>query len=161
MTAILSECRKYRYLLTRETGLDNTKTVVFIGINPSTADEVDNDPTVRKWLGFAKRWGFGRIVVVNLFAYRHKDPKALAAAVDPVGQHNAMHQVDAIYQAALIVPCWGRLGKLPKSLQPTMLEMLSVLRAARHAKVKCFGKTKCGQPMHPLMLGYDTELVPL
>ena len=80
MGAVISECGTYRYRLHRGEG----RTLMFLMVNPSTADAEQDDATIRKCLGFAERNGFGRIVVGNLFAYRAKDVNALRKAIDPV-----------------------------------------------------------------------------
>ena len=157
MTAVISACGKYRYRLSRQFGLC-ARTVTFIGVNPSTADAEIDDATVRKWVGFAKRWGFDRIEVVNLFAFRSTDVRALATADDPVGPNNDYHTKRALQEAALVVPCWGSVTKLPDAL----CGRIGIVRdwiTAVDVPVKCLGFTKHGDPRHPLMLGYDTPLV--
>lgn len=106
MGAVLSSCGRYRYRLGRQFGLGD-RNVVFVGVNPSTADATVDDPTVRKWIGFAKRWELDRIEVVNLFAYRATDVRALAEAADPVGPENDAYLRAALAGAELVVPCWG------------------------------------------------------
>ena len=83
--AILSEDRKYRYVLLR-TWDEAKPAVLFIGLNPSTADEEDDDPTILKCINYAKTWGYGKILMVNLFALRSTDPSILIHAADPVGK---------------------------------------------------------------------------
>jgi hypothetical protein len=82
--AVTSECGKYRYLLTRQVGFGD-RTAAFIMLNPSTADAVNDDPTIRRCIGLARRWGCGRLVVANLFAIRATDPAEVRKASDPVG----------------------------------------------------------------------------
>ena len=83
-SARLSDDRRYRYLLVRR--WDNTlPDATFVMLNPSTADERDDDPTIRKCIGFAKRWGCGGIKVVNLYAFRATNPRDCFAAADPIG----------------------------------------------------------------------------
>jgi hypothetical protein len=89
-SAISSPCRTYRYSLFR---VWNPKfpSVMFVGLNPSTADEQEDDPTVRRCVGFARKWNFGGLILVNLFAYRSTDPAGLLEAEDPVGPGNDKH----------------------------------------------------------------------
>src|SRR5687768_16866498 len=88
--ARFSACRTYRFELWRIWDEDGPKLNV-IGLNPSTADENLDDPTIRRCIGFARDWGFGGLVMTNLFAYRSTDPKGLAAVDDPVGPNNDYH----------------------------------------------------------------------
>ena len=86
---IFSECRRYRYALTRiwdETG----PYAMFICLNPSTADEIQDDPTVRRCINFAKSWGFAGVCMTNIFAYRATQPADMMAAADPVAPENDM-----------------------------------------------------------------------
>ena len=84
MSAIFSGDRRYRYLLIRRVGTSQSR-VLFIMLNPSAADEVRDDPTIRRCIGFARDWGFGLLEVVNLFALMSTNPKTLLDAEDPVG----------------------------------------------------------------------------
>lgn len=157
MTAIISDCRKYRYRLDRQVS-DTGRTVVFIGVNPSTADATQDDATIRKMRGFCERWGdVRRFAVINLCAFRATDVKALSVALDPVGLQNNHHTKVAMFDADLIVPCWGALGKMPADVRELAHAMAKYL-ANSTKPVYTLGKTKCGQPKHPLMLGYDTQL---
>src|SRR5437879_5851156 len=98
MAAIISACGNYRYLLTRELG-PNRRTATFIMLNPSTADAVINDQTIKKCMGFATLWGCGSIRVVNLFACRTKSPAIMKAHAAPVGPENRRHIDDTIRYA--------------------------------------------------------------
>lgn len=158
MSAVLSDCGNYRYRLTRSVGMGN-RAVTFVGVNPSTADANVDDATVRKWAGFSRRWGFDRFEVVNLFAFRSTDVRALATAADPVGPDNDMHILSLLAESELVVPCWGNSGKLPQNLRGRMCWLHDRISESG-VEAKCFGLTKSGDPKHPLMLGYDTELQP-
>lgn len=160
MTAILSSCLRYRYRLERTLeGEGLAGTVAFIGVNPSTADADLDDATVRKWKGFAQRWGYQRIAVGNLFAWRSTDVRALAAAEDPVGPDNDQHLRDLLEGASLIVPCWGSSGKLPPRLHPRIEQVRDILQATS-TPIAVLGLTSSQDPKHPLMLAYATPLVP-
>lgn len=84
---IFSPCREYRYTLYREWA-PGDKVVMFIGLNPSTADEVNNDPTVRRCINYAKQWGYTGMYMTNIFAYRATDPNVMKAHPEPVGAEN-------------------------------------------------------------------------
>lgn len=158
MTAVFSPCRQYRYRLSRQFGMGD-RTVAFVGVNPSIADEAINDATIRKMCGFAMRWGFDRIEVVNLFAWRSTDVHQLARVADPIGPENDIHIVNALADANRTVVCWGSLHKLPLRLCDRVLQVREIVAAAG-VDVCQLGTTKNGDPRHPLMLSYKTELEP-
>ncbi|MGC1272634.1 MAG: DUF1643 domain-containing protein [Planctomycetaceae bacterium] len=147
-SARLSPCQTYRYTLSR-TWSRSLPRILFIGLNPSTADDQRDDPTVRRCLGFAERWGFGSLTLVNLFAYRTTDPSALSDVDDPIGPDNdrwiAVEQV----RADRIVAAWGNHGAL-FSRDAAVLAGLD--------DVHCLGVTKAGCPRHPLYLSAKTPL---
>lgn len=158
MTAIISECGTYRYRLERELQLAGI-VVAFFGCNPSKADSVISDQTDMKWRSFARLLGGRKYIAGNPFAYRARDVRELAHALDPIGPFNDMHLAQIIADADLLVPCWGDRTKLPAAMRPHLDALAGrVLTAGKPVKV--FGFTKGGDPKHPLMLGYDTELLP-
>lgn len=150
MRAKMSPCRSYRYSLERHWNV-KLPSVMFIGLNPSTADEQTDDPTVRRCIGFAKRWGFGSLILTNLFSYRSKDPKHLLVVDDPIGRWNDRWIDQAAERADLVVAAWGALGGIMARDQVV---------AARIATLYCLGKTKGGHPRHPLYLAGDLEPTP-
>lgn len=163
--AVLSSCGRYRWLLTRSWGTRSPREtdLVFVGCNPSTADEHADDATVRKWAGFAGRWGFTGFTVVNAFGWRATDVAELVDVSDPVGPRCDHHLIEAARRAQLVVPCWGSASKLPPRLRPRLVEVAATLRrveAHRHGRFRAFGYTNGGDPAHPLMLAYATPLVP-
>ena len=151
MTATLSPDGRYRYRLGRRWA--EGATVTWIMLNPSTADAANDDPTIRRCTDFTKRWGYGGLTVVNLFALRATDPRALRRAYDqPIGlPDNDRHIVEATASAALVVAAWGAHGTM--YARDRQVRMLLDGRA-----VHCLGTTKAGQPRHPLYLARDTEL---
>lgn len=158
MTAVISDCGVYRYHLRREISNNpQGASILFIGVNPSTADASRDDATVRKWRGFSERWGFDCFEVANLFAYRATDVNQLATCADPVGPENNDYLERSIRFADLVVPCWGSRVKLPPRLYPRIEEVKKMLRD-RTGRVSHFGLTASGDPKHPLMLGYETKL---
>lgn len=154
-TARLSPCGTYRYHLTR-TWAAAEPVAAFVMLNPSTADAREDDPTIRKCVGFAKRWGCGSIEVVNVFALRSTDPagigRAILAGVDPVGPQNDAAIDGAMLRADLLVLAWGAndVGDRGRAVFERARDMG---RAAL-----CIGTTKDGSPRHPLMVAYATPL---
>lgn len=152
-SAGLSPCGLYRYWLCRR--WDRTLPLVsWIMLNPSTADHEADDPTIRRCMGFAERWGFGGIHVVNLFAYRSTEPTTLKLADDPAGPENDAQLVSA-GQCGRIIAGWGVGGEINGrgKIVSKMLRDLGV-------KLECLGVTKIGHPKHPLYIASATEPVP-
>lgn len=158
MSAIISACGHYRYRLDRAVAASGP-VYAFFGVNPSTADASVNDATVRKWIGFTKTWGGSRFIVGNVFAYRSRDVKALAAVDDPFGDEIGDHVTDIITEADILVPCWGVIDKVPPKLHFAFDVLMDAL-VASGKPVKHFGLTKSGDPKHPQMLSYKTALQP-
>lgn len=149
-SAIFGGGAKYRYVLRRKFLLGD-KTVVFIMLNPSTATAEESDPTVRRCEGYARKWGFGELVVLNLFALRSTDPKKLYGDDDPVGPENDQYILAECLQAALVVCAWGVHGVYRQRAS----RVLSIVSPFQPHYLKL---TKDGIPMHPLYLKAD--LVP-
>ncbi|MDX1418627.1 MAG: DUF1643 domain-containing protein [Rubricoccaceae bacterium] len=146
--AEFSRCGRYRYLLTR-TWDPARERVVFIGLNPSTADATRDDPTIRRIVGFARRWGAGGVDVLNLFAYRATDPRAMKAAADPVGPENDRYLAAYAGCAAVTVAAWGVHGAHRGRAEAV---------AAWLGDLRCLGTTRAGHPRHPLYLRRNTPL---
>ena len=154
-SAVLSDDEVYRYLLVRRWE-QYPKWVNFVMLNPSTADARKNDPTVRKCLGFAKRWGFTGIMVTNLFAYRARDPKDLKAAKGKRwGIENDDWIVWAHERSHTTVLAWGNQAR---HYPQRVMKVLELLGSPWGADLYCIGRTLHGQPSHPLMLSYETPL---
>lgn len=157
--AVLSGDGRYRYRLERALG-KSERVACFVMLNPSTADAEKDDPTIRKCIGFARRWQCGRLVVVNLFAWRATDPAALKAVRDPVGAENDDHIIAAIEAAVLTggrtVCAWGVHGTLhDRNWQ--VLVMLRHRFSPQIANLRCLRLTKDGHPEHPLLVPYSVE----
>lgn len=151
----------YRYRLDRVVDASLPRTVMYVGINPSTADATNDDATVRKWKGFTRRLGCGRFVVGNVFAYRTTDVRALQYVAYPVGMDNSAALHTLMLESDIIVPCWGDRGKVPARLREQIDYTYGLLVGHATATGKPmyrFGRTKNGDPKHPLMLGYDTNM---
>ena len=154
--AVLSAHGVYRYLLTREWSSGPQGAIIML--NPSTADEFQDDPTIRKCIGFAQRLGWGGFSVVNLYAYRATDPADLRRAGYPIGPHNEQYIERAVDLAAdtgaPVVAAWGRKGHQQQA------RVRAVLAALRSTPVFALRIAKTGAPSHPLMLPYSTQLLP-
>ena len=149
-SAILSTDRKYRYVLTRI--WDETKqTVVFIGLNPSIADEETDDQTIRKCIGYSKRWGNGKLIMVNLFAFRSTGPSLLKRVEDPVGPEKDSYIQKYVSESDLVIACWGIQTKL-LNRDKNLMGMVPNLF--------CLQRNKNGTPHHPLYLSNDITPVP-
>jgi hypothetical protein len=156
-SAVISECGLYRYRLERDIGRYGNTALAFIMVNPSTADARQDDPTIRKCMGFAERNGFGRLIVGNKFAFRATDVKALIKADNAIGPENDAHLERIMRDADILVAAWGPLGKLPRWLRSRWYAIAAI--AERVGKpLHCFGTAQDGHPRHPLMLPYDTAL---
>jgi hypothetical protein len=136
----------FRYVLWREWDASLPK-VVFIMLNPSTADALKDDPTVAKCGRFARRWGFGSLHVLNIFAFRSTDPDVLPNVADPVGPDNDAHIRDTVSGAGLVVAAWGNHGAL-RSRSSAVRKLLAESNVALHY-LKMNGT---GEPSHPLYL---------
>lgn len=148
--AVLSPCRCYRYELWRAWA--QGATVVFIGLNPSTADEKEDDPTIRKCVAYAKRWGYAGLCMTNLFAFRATDPAAMMAASDPVGPNNDATLRRLYATLGVLVAAWGNDGKhLGRANQ-----VMCIL-----PKLYCLRRNKDGSPAHPLYLPGNLRPVPM
>lgn len=150
-TAVISADEQYRYELTRSWGFsDDDPYVLWVMLNPSTADADIDDPTIRRCIGFTREWGFQRLVVVNLFALRSPDPKALEKAnIDPVGPTNDQYIAKNAKAASLIVAAWGA-HRMIRSRAMTVKNRLPF--------PMCLGKTKDGYPRHPLYVPASTKV---
>jgi hypothetical protein len=155
-SAALSADRLYRYELTRMWGAEPHAT--FVMLNPSTADADVDDPTIRRCIGFARSWGCGGLVVVNLYALRATQPADLWRAADPVGPDNDEHLSLALYLArgstGPVVAAWGAHAK------PDRVRFLTDAARDHGVQLLALKVTKAGAPGHPLYLRADAEPMP-
>lgn len=157
-SAVFSPDRNYRYELRRRWGVGPA--VLFVGVNPSKAGEQEDDPTVRRMVGFARRWGFQAITVANLYALVSTDPKNMLRHRDPVGRLNDQALTALVQESATdrgrVVACWGLAAALRRDRIWDVLRLLT----ARN-DVYCLGRTtgKFAEPRHPLRLAYSTPLL--
>lgn len=155
--AVISQCGRYRYVLRRS--LTNIldvdpnateavyKPMLFIMLNPSTADAENDDPTIRRCISFAKREGASHLSVVNLFAYRATDPAELKRAADPIGPENDRYINEEVGKSWMTVAAWGA--------HPLARERAEAVMRQIHGYegyAWCLGQTKSGAPKHPLYI---------
>ena len=160
---VFSDDRVYRYTLWRDWDVDAItgsaddlkhpdKFVQFIGLNPSTADEVQDDPTIRRCIGFAKSWGYGALCMTNIFAFRATDPKVMKKTPDAAGHDNEDWILKIAREAGIVVAAWGNDGThIHQGV--TIKHMLK----AHGIKVHHLGLTGTGEPKHPLYLRKDLK----
>lgn len=149
--AVYSDCERYRYSLRREWDITLPR-VMFVMLNPSTATEIQNDPTVERCEKRARHLKFGAFLVTNIFAWRATDPRDMKLATDPVGPDNSDVLADGAAWANQIIAAWGVHG--------AHLERGSTVAAQlRTAAVPLFhlGLSKHGHPRHPLYLPYAQQ----
>lgn len=148
---VFSECRTYRYTLWRK--LDNdlyskpAGVCNFLMLNPSTADESQDDPTVRRCIGFAQAWGYAELVVTNIFAFRATDPRTMLAREDPVGPDNDRWILETAKEASIVVAAWGTHGS-HRGRSTAVRNMLKMIDVPLMRLKKIAGD----QPSHPLYL---------
>lgn len=152
--AVISDCGLYRWNLTRVWDALEPF-LVFIMLNPSTADSVVDDPTIRVCMGRAFRMKVGGVLIVNLFAFRSTDPSKMMRAASPVGQWNDYWIARALKgNARMVIAAWGDLGRHMRR-EETVAAMADLAGVPLH----CLGTTKAGSPRHPLRIPYAFEPV--
>ena len=150
-TAIYSDCERYRYSLLRTWDPGGRK-ALFVMLNPSTATEVQNDPTVERCERRARALGFGAFCVTNIFAWRDTDPKKMRAAVDPVGPENDRAIADWAVWADQILCAWGTHGAHLERGPSVETLLRETGRDLYH-----LGLSKAGHPKHPLYIAYTQQ----
>lgn len=160
-SAEISDCGKYRWWLRRSWQLwspdglriQGKGVCCFLMLNPSTADATQDDPTIRRCIGFAKSWGYGTLSVRNIFPWRATDPKELLHATEPTGGRRGDIEVLASATADLLVAAWG--SKVPFNRDVRVLGLLEEHFPA--TPIFCLKKSKEGNPWHPLYVKTDTQ----
>lgn len=163
--ASFSSDNLYRFTLTRVWDKDK-KQLIVIGLNPSTADAMKDDATIRRLIhpesGFARQWGFGSLLMLNLFAYRATQPSEMKKVSDPIGPNNdgvilrAVRARRAINDRPTVLCAWGAHG----AFKGRGLEVAKML-LAEGIELQCLGVTDNGHPLHPLRLWAGEKLRPL
>ena len=152
-TAVYSDCERYRYGLTRVWDDAGSK-VLFVMLNPSTATEVQNDPTVERCERRARALGYGGFRVTNIFAWRATDPRDMRKAAEPVGLHNDATLRDGAAWADHIIAAWGTHGAYRDRGSVVAKQLAGFKTPLFH-----LGLTKAGHPKHPLYLPYVRQPV--
>jgi hypothetical protein len=157
-TATISPDGLYRYDLTRSWGWDgfSSRRAAFLMLNPSKADATRPDPTMTRCVNYARSWGYGGMVIVNLFAFRSTDPDELRKAADPIGPDNDRYIAHWAVESDLLVCAWGA-HPFAVERASDVLRLLSSLVAKPH----CLCLTKDGHPGHPLMLRSGLQPIPM
>jgi hypothetical protein len=150
--AMLSPCLQYRFALSRA-WKPNARVIGFILLNPSTADDKIDDPTVKKLIDFAKYNGFGGFLLANIFSLRSPDPKSLRAHRDPIGPSNDYWIQQVIRWSEQVICGWGNHGTYRQRGKEVKL---LIPRAKRFV----FGFNNGGQPTHPLYLSPTKRFLP-
>lgn len=148
---MISDCGKYRYRLWRHIG-GSAGPVLFVMLNPSTADHAINDPTIRRCMSFAKKWDHSCLLVGNLFAFRATDPEKMRLAKDPIGPDNYAHLAGMSGHSCRTIAAWGNYGSF-KNQGDHMVGMLDT----DWSPLEVLKMTKLGNPCHPLYLPKDTK----
>ena len=147
--AALSECRKYRYSLSRI--WDTSKPyALFMGLNPSTADEINNDNTISTEIRYSKSWGYGGLLKGNLFALRAREPEDMKKAVEPIGVDNDRYIIDLAKKAEIIILAWGNNGAY-------LNRSKNVIKMLPPGKLYYLKINKTGEPHHSLYLSADLK----
>jgi hypothetical protein len=158
--AVFSPCGRYRWWLERcfvPAGAEPGGRLLFIGLNPSAAAADRDDPTLRRLQGFARRWGFASLEVVNLFGRISASPAVLRRLPDPVGVENDRWIAERLKACDAVWLGWGN-GGLWRARQREVLQLIRAMAAT--TPVGCIGVTAAGQPRHPLYAPADSAWRP-
>ena len=143
--AIISKDKKYRYVLLRKWD-DSKKMVMIIGLNPSIADDVNDDPTLTRCISFAKLWGYGGIYMLNLFAFRTANPKLMQNTKEPIGLENDKYLIEYSFKCDKVVCAWGNGGTYKNRSNEIKSKLSNLYYIALN---------KSGEPSHPLYIKSD------
>lgn len=153
--AVIDKSGNYRYRLWRTINVNHGPTCAFVMLNPSTADGTADDPTVRRCIDFAHRWGFARLEIVNLYSWRASNPsELLRPGLILQGPEHWAHFHRVMCDTSLVVCAWGA-HKMAEQAAPIVLDSI---QSYAHTP-RCLGKTISGGPRHPLYLKKDALLV--
>lgn len=160
-SAEISPCNTYRYVLRRRWAEAGTR-VLWVMLNPSVASDTIDDPTIRKCVGFSRRWGHAELAVVNLYAFRATDPRVLKNAIGGSAPHAIGPSNDEIIAREVgncdqIILAWGNHAPPQRAAEVFHLINMHVL-VGRSGLPRCLGRTGANQPRHPLMAPYATRV---
>jgi hypothetical protein len=157
--ARLSDDKIYRYTLTRK--WKDGQCIAWLMFNPSVADKEILDNTIRRCIGFSKLWGYGRLVVLNLYAVRNPNPRAVTRmGSSAVGPMNDFWIVEALKESRELICAWGCAQHAPE-IGKRIAHVMELIKEYReYTPINCLGYRKDGHPRHPLMLPYDTAREP-
>lgn len=144
-SAEISECGRYRWSLRRVLNRDNQRIVCFVMLNPSTADGEQDDPTIRRCIGFARRWSYSILEVRNLFPFRATDKRELLTADNPTGDPRGLAELGNAHNADLIIAAWGEFVPFERDVTMRLLY-------GRGRPIYCLGLTAGRKPRHPLYM---------
>lgn len=156
-TATGSGDGRYRYALTRAWSSAGSG-ITWVMLNPSTATAEQDDPTIRRCIGFSQMWGYGGLTILNLYAYRTTNPKELLEIEDPAGPMNHLNIERIIRDSTLVVAAWGAFAE-KVDLRRGRTSVEALCHRARVA-CRCLGRTQSGAPRHPLYVKGTTKLEP-
>jgi len=163
-SAVISPCGHFRYSLTRvwDAAPPRPGVVVWVMLNPSTADGREDDPTIRRCVGFSKAWGYGALQVVNLYSLRATDPRELRRAAargdDVIGPENWARSVAALGGAALVILAWGAFRAAFHC--QSWIHEIQLSKLAGCGDLHVLGRTQGGDPVHPLYQRGDLRPLP-
>lgn len=159
MSAAISDCDRYRYRLDRFASPHATITAIIM-VNPSTADAMKNDATIRKLIGFGERREWGHLVIGNLFAYRATDVRELGNVPDPIGPENDDYLIRILAECDQVICAWGPIKKQPLLRRSRFLDVIGMIDGTGLKPLSIGPPAQCGHPKHPLMLPYSSPIMP-
>lgn len=155
--AVFSDCQLYRFTLEIMWDLE-LPSLQAIGLNPSTADELGDDRTVAKLKRLAARWGYGSLIMTNLFAFRATEPKDMKRSPSPFGEGNTDVVIEIAKDASEVLCCWGNDGA---HMDRAAIVLGALKKSPSVSKLRYLRMTKLGHPEHPLYLPESLPLIPL
>lgn len=159
-SAWFSKCGRYRYILSRLWNMvEDPRLILWVMLNPSTADDVENDPTVSRCIGFSKRDGFDGLIVCNVFALRATDPAEMINDPNPVGPDNDKAIMESLDRCEAVVLACGNIVNGVWGGAVRFRALVKAIRRESHVPL-CLGTNQTGLPKHPLYVKGDTPLVP-
>lgn len=158
ISAEFSPDETYRYTLTRQ--WDSGKRVAWLMFNPSTATLTLDDPTIRKCIGFSKRWGYARLVILNLYAIRSTDPRAVKRmGFSAIGPENNFWIEKSLEDCEELICSWGCSQHVPDINARVATVKSMIEKNYPNLPMRCLGYKKDGHPRHPLMIPYEMQRV--